>query len=89
MGGVDLCDQMKVTYEVDCWSKFRFYLRMFFDFFGIANVNSKILFHKIDSTPALSTISFRYSIAQKRAQEKSNTNFQTNEAIDWRIIWYC
>ena len=32
MGGVDLSDQMKVYYQVDQRSKFRFYLRVFFDF---------------------------------------------------------
>ena len=40
MGGVDLSIQMKVTYEVDRQSKFHFYLRVFFDFLGIAVVNS-------------------------------------------------
>ena len=43
MGGVDLSDQMKVTYEIDRRSKFRFYLRVFFDFLDIAAVNSKIV----------------------------------------------
>ena len=41
MGGVDLSDQMKVTYEVDRRRKFRFYLRVFFDFVDISVVNSK------------------------------------------------
>ena len=51
MGGVDLSDQMKVTYEVDRRSKFRFYLRVFFDFLDIAIVNSKIVYNKIESAP--------------------------------------
>ena len=40
MGGVDLCDQTKVFYEVDRRSKVRFYLRVFFDFLDISVVNS-------------------------------------------------
>ena len=54
MGGVDLSDQMRVTYEVDRWSKFRFYLRIFFNFLDIAIVNSKIVYNKIESAPSLS-----------------------------------
>ena len=64
MGGVDLSDQMKVTYEVDRRSKFLFYLRVFFDFLDIAVVNSKIIYNKIESAPSLSSLDFRYSIAQ-------------------------
>ena len=55
MGGVDLSDQMKVTYEADRRSKFRFYLRVFFDFLDIAVVNSKIVYSKIESAPSYST----------------------------------
>ena len=51
MGGVDLSNQVKVTYEVDRQSKFRFYLRVFFDILDIAVVNSKIVHNKIESAP--------------------------------------
>ena len=44
---VDLCDQMKVSYEVDKRSKFRFYLGVFLDFLDISVVNSKIVYDKI------------------------------------------
>ena len=64
MGGVDLSNQMKVTYEVDCRSKFRFYLWVFFYFLDIAVVNSKIVYNKIESVPSLYSLDFRYSIAQ-------------------------
>ena len=64
MGGADLSDQMKVTYEVDSRSKFRFYLRVFFNFLDIAVVDSKIVYNKIKSAPSLSSPDFRYSIAQ-------------------------
>ena len=64
MGGVDLSDQMKVTYEVDRQSKFRFYLLVFFAFLDIAVVNSKILYNKTESVTSLSSLDFRYSIVQ-------------------------
>ena len=64
IGVADLSDQMKVTYEVDRRSKFRFYLRVFFDFLDIAVVNSKIVYNKIELAPLLSSIEFRYSVAQ-------------------------
>ena len=51
MGVVDLIDQVKVTYAVDLRSKFRLYLRVFFDFLDIAVVNSKIVYNKIESAP--------------------------------------
>ena len=63
MGGVDLCDQMKVSYEVDRRSKVRFYLRVFFDFLDISVVNFKIVYDKIQSTAAMSSMGFRFSLA--------------------------
>ena len=63
---------MKVTYEVDRWSKFRFYLRVFFDFLDIAVVNSKIVYNKIESAPSLSSLDFRYSIAQTMIRKFSS-----------------
>ena len=58
MASVGLSDQMKVTYEVGRWSKFHFYLRIFFDFLDIAVVNSKIVYSKIESAPSLSSLDF-------------------------------
>ena len=72
MGGVDLSDQMKVTYEVDLWSKFRFYLRVFFDFLDNAVVNSKIIYNKIESAASLSSLDFGYSIAQTMTRNFSS-----------------
>lgn len=40
MGGVDLIDQKKTYYELDRKSKFRFYLRIFFDLMDVACVNA-------------------------------------------------
>ena len=62
MGGVDHSNQMKVTYEVDRRSKFRFYLRVFFDFLDIAVVNSKIVCNKIKSTPSLSSLDYLHNL---------------------------
>ena len=72
MGGVDVSDQMKVTYEVDCRSKFRFYLRVFFDFLDIAVVNSEIFYNKIESASSLSSLDFRYSVAQTMIRKFSS-----------------
>ena len=72
MGGVDLSDQMKVTYEVDRRSKFRFFCRVFFDFLDIAVVNSKIVYNKIESAPSLSSLDFQYSIVQTMIRKFSS-----------------
>ena len=72
MGGVNLSDQMKVTYEVDRRSKFPIYLHVFFDFLDIAVVNSKIVYNKIESAPSLCSLDFRYSIAQTTIRTFSN-----------------
>ena len=72
MGGVDLCDQMKVFYEVDLRSKVRFYVRVFFDFLDISVVNSKILYDKIQSTAAMSSKDFRLSLARSMIGTFSN-----------------
>ena len=47
IGGVDLSDQMEVTYKLDRWRKFRLYLRVFFGFLDIAVVNSKIVYNTV------------------------------------------
>ena len=72
MGVGDLSDQMKVTYEVDRRSKFRFYLRVLFDFLDIAVVNPKIVYNKTESAPSLSSLDFRYSIAQSMIRKFSS-----------------
>ena len=45
MGGVDLMDELQSAYRIDRRSKFRFNLRLFFDLFDVACVNSYII-HK-------------------------------------------
>ena len=54
---------MKVSYGIDQRSKVRFYLRIFFDFLDIILVNSKIVYDKIQSTAAMSSMDFRFSLA--------------------------
>ena len=44
MDGVDFKDQLKSAYQLDRRSKFRFYLRLFFDLFDVALVNSFIVY---------------------------------------------
>ena len=58
MGAVDLCNQMKVSNEVDQRSKVRFYLRVFFYFLDMSVVNFKIVYDKIQSTAAMSSMGF-------------------------------
>ncbi len=45
MGGVDLLDQHVANYRLDRKSKFRFYLRIFFDLMDIAVTNAFIVFN--------------------------------------------
>ena len=84
MGGVDLSNQMKVTYEVDRRSKFRFYLCVFFDFLDIAVVNSKIVYNKIESAPSLSSLNFRYSIVQTIIREFSSRKRAAPISRPWK-----
>ena len=50
MDGVDLMDQKKVTYQFKHCSKFKYYLRVVFDMFDIAIVNSYIIYSKLASS---------------------------------------
>ena len=58
MGGVDLSDKMKVSYQVGRKSQFLFYLKFFFDFVHNSVVNSKIIYDKMDSTVDMSAMTF-------------------------------
>lgn len=63
MGGVDLADQLKSSYELDRKSKFRFYLRIFFDLLDIACVNAHIVFTKV-SASSLSLKDFKLAVSE-------------------------
>ena len=63
---------MKVSYEVDRRSKTRFYLEAFFHFLDISVFNSKIVYDKIQSTVAMSSINFRFNLARSMIGTFSN-----------------
>ena len=64
MGGVDMMDQLKSAYQLDRRSKFRFYLRLFFDLFDVALVNSFIVYKKLENKD-LTLKEFKRCIALK------------------------
>uniref|UniRef100_A0A6B0V4K9 Putative piggybac transposable element-derived n=1 Tax=Ixodes ricinus TaxID=34613 RepID=A0A6B0V4K9_IXORI len=68
MGGVDLMDQKKVTYEVDRRSKIKYYLRIFFYLLDIGVNNAYICYMKLQAknanTPALTSLEFRQAVAR-------------------------
>ena len=49
MNGVDIVDQKTAAYRIDRKSKYRFYLRIFFDLMDVALVNSHIVYTKLDN----------------------------------------
>ena len=49
MGGVDVMDQLKPAYQLDQRLKFRIYLRLLFDLFDVALVNSFIVYKKLEN----------------------------------------
>ena len=64
MGEVDLMYQLKSEYQLDRRSKFRFYLRLFFDLFDVALVNSFIVYKKLENKD-LTLKEFKICIALK------------------------
>ena len=64
LGGVDLMDQLKSAYQLYRRSKFRFYLRLFFDLFDVALVNSFIVYKKLENKD-LTLKEFKICIAMK------------------------
>ena len=82
MGGVDLSDQMKVTYEVDRRSKFRFYLRVFLNFLDIAVVNSKIIQHLHDLHSTFDTFLLKFSSRKRTAPLSRPSKRSTGPSFD-------
>ena len=64
MDGVDLMDQLKSAYQLDRRLKFQFYLRLFFDLFDVALVNSFIVYKKLENKD-LTLKEFKICIALK------------------------
>ena len=84
MGGVDLCDQTNVSYQIDRRSKVRFYFRVFFDFLDISVVNSKIAYDKTQSTAAMSSMDFRLSLAHSMIGTFSNRKRAIAKSRPWK-----
>ena len=63
MGGVDIMDQKAAAYRLDRKSKFRFYLRIFFDLMDVALVNSFISFEALGRT-GLEFLDFKIVVAK-------------------------
>ena len=61
MGGVDLMDQKTAAYRLDRKSKFRFYLRLFFDMMDVGLVNSHIIHTKVGGD--LSLLEYKIVVA--------------------------
>ena len=60
--GLDVIDRKTVAYRLDCKSKFRFFLRMFFDLIDIAIVNSHIVYTKLGNSICL--VDFKIAAAK-------------------------
>ena len=63
MGGVDLMDQKTAAYRLGRKSKFRFYLRIFFDLLDVALVNAFIVFQSLRPT-SLSLLDYKLIVAK-------------------------
>jgi hypothetical protein len=80
MGGVDLADQRKERYEIDHRSKYRFYLRIFFDLLDISITNSYIIYCKtmVHNERPLTSLAFRQLVATKLIGKFTNRARPTN-----------
>ena len=63
MGRVDLVEQKTASYNLDRKSKFRFYLRIFFDLLDVAVVKSHIIFGMMFAE-SMSLLQFKISVAR-------------------------
>ena len=70
IGGVDVVDQKTAAYWLDCKSKFRFYLRMFFDLIDIAIVHSHIVYTDLGNS--ISLLDFKVFVAKSMIGRYSN-----------------
>ena len=70
MGGVDVIGQKTAAYQLDCKSKFTFYLRMFFDLIDIAIGNSHIVYTKLGNSIFL--LDFKIVVAKSLIGRYSN-----------------
>ena len=70
MGGVDVIDQKIAAFRLDHKSKFRFYLRMFFDLINIAIMNSHIVYTKLGTSIFL--LDFKIAVVKSMIARYSN-----------------
>ncbi|XP_047106492.1 piggyBac transposable element-derived protein 4-like [Schistocerca piceifrons] len=68
MGGVDLTDQKKVTYEIDRKAKIKYYMRIFFDLLDIGVNNAYVIYSELAEESGLkstlSSLEFRQCIVR-------------------------
>ena len=72
MGGVDLLDQRVASYRLDRKSKFRFYLRIFFDLLDIACANSFIVYNILYPQKRFTLLDFKIVVAKSLIGNYSN-----------------
>ena len=90
MGGVDLLDQRVAAYRADRKSKFRFYLRIFFDLMGIACTNGFIAFNVLCPEKNSKTLDFKIGVTKSllcryRNQVRSVTKVQPTKKIETTV----
>ena len=61
--GVDIHNQLKTRYEIDCKSRFRNYLRIFFDFMDSVVVNAHVICKK-KVNAKMSLLNFKLILAE-------------------------
>ena len=86
MIGVDFIDQETAAYWLDCKSKFRFYLRMFFDLIDIAIVNSHIVYTKLGNS--ISLLDLEIVVAKSLIGRYSNRqrSFPLSRTSKWKAL---
>ena len=63
MNGVDIHDQLKTAYEIDRKSKFRYYLRIFFDLMDSCVVNAHVIY-KMKINSEVNLFKFKVMLAE-------------------------
>ena len=81
MGGVDLLNHMKVSYEFDQRNKFRFSMQVLFDFLDIGVLNSQVFYDKIQSPVAMPSVDLIFSLACSMIGNFCN---QKRATFDWK-----
>ena len=94
MEEVHLSDQMYFSNQVDRRSKFRFYLRIFFDALDTGVLNSTIIYEKLDSVFGTSTMDCHFSLICSMIWkifklEKNCPNTSTFKKFLRREFWDC